>query len=1215
MTIWSPEQLKAIELRNRELLVSAAAGSGKTSVLVERIVGMVTDETKPIDVDKLLIVTFTKAAAAEMRTRLYKRLLQAAEEHPDNKHIRRQLTLIGQAHVQTIDSFCSYVLRNYFHTINLDPGFRTGDEGELALLERDVLEDLMEQKYEEASPEFIHMMEYFVTEKMDNAFLDTILKIYKFSQSSPNPDKWLDACVAPYRIKTAEELNAADWNRNFLQICKQTVTEYQADYQEMMTLVRDPEGPGYLDTFLTEEGRIFDGLLRAQTYEDYYNALAQVTFKTKPRAKKGDEFSPELGDRVSAIRDSYKSGIKELQGEFAIPVEAVLEDLSVAAPAVEELIHTVRTFSENLSAEKQRLGVISFSDGEHLALKILWDEAKGAPTAVAEAIAEEFEEILIDEYQDSNYLQETILRAVSKERDGRHSIFMVGDMKQSIYRFRMACPDLFVEKYNRFDAAEEEPTENGQKIELNANFRSRPEVTDAVNHVFKRVMRHEVGQIDYTSKEALYPKGTFAETELPTAGTAELLLLCKSDETIAPAADDSTASATDGTTAPATDDPEAQEEQKDLSNAELEAEMIAAEIKKLVDKEQGLYIQEREKGYRKASYKDIVILMRSLTYGPVFADILASHGIPCYVDRKTGFFDTSEIRLALNFLRVIDNPIDDVAMAAVLMSPICNFTPEDMVTIRTDAGEWTPANGLYGLLKEFLYKARKMPERAELLEKVENVWAILEFFRVKSRDLSLPGLLRLIYRETNMLNFYGAMPGGERRVANLNHLITRAADYENLCYTGVFNFVRYIEKKRELNADEGEVSTAGENEDLVRIVTIHGSKGLEYPVVFVANTHRKFNTSDANASIILHQDMGVGIGAVRLDERTETNTYYKHVMGKMSKRESYGEELRVLYVAMTRAKEKLYLTGVTKDLPDPLYDERPVATKDIMGGNCYLKWCLRSLTEDAPIKVRTVYEKNLAPAIPEIATEPAETRFLDDVMAEPFPKAISEEIEAMLSFDYHIDDLSDVPASMSVSALKQAAMHAGDDPDDERVFRAKPMVYDNRDLITGAALGTLYHRVMEKMIPGETAADGIDRMTALGLTSELEKSTIDTTKVDGFWQSELGNRFRMAFEAGKGFREKQFIIALPIETVLPSVHVKDPEETVMIQGVVDMYFEEPDGLVLVDYKTDRVSNEDVLTMRYRTQLEYYAKALEMLTGKTVKEKWIYSFALEKEISL
>lgn len=1262
MTKWSNEQLQAMKLRQRELLVSAAAGSGKTSVLVERIVQMVTDSENPIDVDRLLIVTFTNAAASEMRTRLYKRLLKEAEAQPENKHIRKQLTLIGQAHVQTIDSFCSYVLRNYFHVINLDPAFRIGDEGELELLKNDTLEALLEEKYQKAEASFLEMTEYFATTKSDEQLENLVKAIYEFSQSSPEPEKWLAACLEPYCVEDETTFNEAPWNRAYLKDFRNLVSEIKADAEKMSEIINAPDGPLFMQAVLDDDLELMTDLETAETYQDVYDR-AQRGWKRLTKSRKAD-FSEELYQRAKELRDTYKSEINGLTAGFSLPVEEVLEDLKAARPAVRELLQFVTEFSSSFAEEKKKRGIISFSDGEHLALQIL--EKDGEPTDVAKALSEEFSEILIDEYQDSNYLQERILRAVSKERDGHRSIFMVGDMKQSIYRFRMARPELFVDKYDRFSEATDEPDEIGQKIELNANYRSRSSVTQATNYIFGKLMHKSVGNIEYTEKEALHPMGEFKETSLPTAGKAELLLFAEGaieEPGTVPAEN-----AEDGAKEEAQNTSEEESAVEELGRFEKEAEMIAAEIKKLVSPTDGIFVADKDApggtaesgtevpaGYRHATYRDIVILLRSLSggAGEAFADVLTSNGIPCYVNRKTGFYDTFEIRNALNILKVIDNPVDDISLAAVMHSPLFGFSSTEMSEIRTGIGNVSVSNGFYGCLRRFL---RQEDAPTALCEKIRSFLSTIESLRELSRDLSLSALLRRVYSDTGLLRFAAAMTGGERRVANLNQLIVKAGDYEKLSYTGVFNFIRYVERKRELSSDEGEMSTVNENDNIVRIMTIHTSKGLEYPIVFVSGLGKKMNLTDSQGTFNLHADLGIGVSAIRLDERTERDTYYNQIVKASSLREALGEELRVLYVAMTRAKEKLYLTGTAKAarldleglrrLREALSDganqapDLGLPTSEIVPGysvlsnHSYLAWVLSALSVDAPLNMRIVTEKDIQISEQnqeEVATRTAEA--LRIALTQEISEETKNRVQELLSFNPHIDDLQDIPATLSVSALKAAALQAQEDPAEESNCQTEVLFIDNKDLITekteaemyytkfgqtkltGASRGTLYHTFMERMNPHETAEEALARFEEGGLTSDIEKSTIETAKVDSFWASDLGKRFQMAYDGGKGYRERQFIIALPVKEVLPEKNVLSSNETIMIQGVIDMYFEEEDGIVLVDYKTDRVSNEDILRSRYTVQLEYYEKALEMITGKPVKEKWIYSFALNKEMKL
>lgn len=1215
MRAWSNEQLQAIRLRKRELLVSAAAGSGKTTVLVERIIRWVTergpDGEAPEDVDHFLIVTFTRAAAAEMRTRLYDRLMEEAEKAADTdrelaRHIRRQLTLIGQAHVQTIDAFASFVLKNYFHEIGLDPSFRIGDEGELGLMRQDVLSELLEDQYKEADPGFLHCMEYFTAARKKDDISELLLKLYDYSQSAVYPEKWLESLAEPYRIRTVEELEAAKWNQEFYQFVREYLRGLGPIFEEAIAVSAAPNGPSRFIARLSEEK---EKVLYAASSKDYGQFADRIDalkeFSVKP-GKQDAGTSDALFSELQRLTGSIFKAEEELKKIFQYNADKILTDLRTACPAVEELAGLAGQFAERYRKEKEKHGLIDFSDAEHLALRILTGE-DGAPTSAAKDLADHFREILIDEYQDSNSLQEALLGAVATKGPNGRNVFMVGDKKQSIYMFRRANPELFVDKFRRFQPAGEEPEGDGQTVELNANYRSRKEVADTVNFWFERLMRESVGSIEYNEREILRPKGEFAAEDRPADRKTAFLI-----------ADLKQAS-----------DNGSEDEEEDLGKVRSEAHLIAGEIRKLVDS--GFPVQEKGPGgslrLRKARYQDVVILVRSRS-GRIletFTDVFAEYGIPCHAEARTGFYDTLEIRFAMNLLRVLSNPIDDTAFASVLKNPLSGFTNEDLARIVSEAGKGKKEDGVYKFPNGFFGRVRAcmetLPEEDPLGRKLRKQMAQIERFRALSSEMPLSGFIRLLLRETGLSDFVSAMSSGKRRLANLEQLVERAREFEKTSYAGLFNFIRFIEKKAQTEIDEGEANVETEKDDVVRIMTMHGSKGLEFPIVFLPKMQQKI-ASDSG-QVFTNSALGIGIRAVSLKTREQYDTYYENVLKTRNKAEQRGEELRILYVAMTRAKEKLYLTAALDDAGKTLdgYREhfregaRRLSAAEILSAGTVIEWLLLATDDTAPVELTPVPREDILAGYEKRETDLNYTRerLIADYSA-PAPEAALQEVDRIISARYLRDGLYKVPASVTVSRLKAAAAERAEDPMEEHQVRLRWIRDDETpERITGRARGTLYHLVMERMDPHKDARSETARLTALGLTSQREEATIKSVEIDAFWASPLGKRFIRAYDEGRGFREKQFILAVPIREI-PELFAEntdvDPEETVMVQGVIDLYFEEEDGLTVVDYKTDVVDRPEELVRRYEAQLRYYRKALEAMTGKTVKESYIWSFRLQ-----
>ncbi|MBQ6542525.1 MAG: helicase-exonuclease AddAB subunit AddA [Lachnospiraceae bacterium] len=1222
MRAWSDEQKLAIDLRKRELLVSAAAGSGKTTVLVERLIKWVTekgpDGEGPADIDQFLVVTFTKAAAAEMRTRLYSRLMKEAENAADSdktlaRHIRKQLTLIGQAHVQTIDAFASFVLRNYFHEIDLDPAFRIGEQGELALMRQDAIATLLEEEYQKGTPGFLHCMEYFTPNAKNDDLSKLLLKLYDYSQSAADPEKWLESLSAPYKINTKEELDQADWNRWLYHFVLDLLGGMRNDVDEAIAMCARPDGSARLSEILSGVRDKIQDAMGAERYDQFYLRINALTTPAVSYTKKETEAktSVPLFNEIKRIAGRVYKMTEDLQNIFQYPAEKVLSDLHTASKAVEELADLIRAFGNKFTEMKREHNLIDFSDAEHLALKVLRDE-NGARTETAKDLAGKFKEILIDEYQDSNNLQEELLGAVSTDGPNGRNIFMVGDKKQSIYRFRRANPDLFIDKFHAFDKAREEASGIGQTVELNANYRSRKEVTDTVNSWFRLLMRETVGGIDYDEREELIPKGTFIEEEKPLDRQTEFLLADLKE------ADDDPSSGGDN----------------ELSALEAQAHVIASEIRKLVDN--GFPVQERGRDdtlrFRKVRYQDIVILIKDRNGGilETFTDIFAAYGVPCHADATAGFYETLEIRYVMDLLRVLTNPIDDASFVSVLKNPLSGFTNDDLAAVFSAAGKGDPADGPYKFANGFFGRVRKYvtekpaedPLRKKLCDQLERI----EHFRKLSAEMPLSGFIRMLYRETGLNSFVAAMNNGKRRLANLEQLIERAREFENTSYAGLFNFIRYIEKKAQTEVEEGEANVETEKDDVVRIMTMHGSKGLEFPIVFLPKMEQRCKTDGGTVST--NSRLGIGIHATDLKRREQYDTYYENVLKARNKVEARGEELRVLYVAMTRAREKLYLTAALQDLEKTLgayevhFESGAVrlSTSTILSASTLIDWLLEATDNDTPVRMRRIPRSEILNGyVAKSGQRDYSKEQLADAFGAPVSPASSLEVDRVISARYLRDDLSKIPASVTVSRLKAAAQEQAEEEQEEE--RTRPVyVADDKtpERITGSARGTLYHLVMERMDPHKDAESEVARLTAVGLTSKEEQATIKLAQIDAFWASSLGKRFIKAYDRGQGFREKQFILALPVREIpelFPDDLAVDPGETVMIQGVIDLYFEEEDGLVLLDYKTDVVNEPQELVRRYATQLRYYRKALEAVTGKTVKESYIWSFRLGKLISV
>lgn len=1196
---WTESQKKVIDRRERNILVSAAAGSGKTAVLVERIIQKITQDK--VDIDKLLIVTFTNAAAAEMRERIRDAIEKKLEEEPEDIHLQRQFTLVHNAQITTIDSFCLYVIRNYFYKIDLEPNFRVADEGELSLLRSDVLGKLLEAHYAAGEEAFLSFVAGYGSAKSDQAIQDMILKMYTYAQSYPWPDEWLVSCGQAYDLKEEADMEQADWMKQFLDSLVTAVSDCGSQMREALNVCEEPDGPYMYADALKEDIRRLDAIRESGSYARFgeeINAYAKAF--PKLAAARKFEGSVEKKELVQNIRNAMKKEIKDMRDKFFFKEpEEIFLDMKKTAPAVKMLVALTEEFASCFAAEKKRKNLVDFSDMEHFALKILVDQTTKEPTETADEFAALFDEIMIDEYQDSNYVQETLLRAVSKERFGQNNLFMVGDVKQSIYRFRLARPELFMEKFDTYAAG----TPGCERIDLQKNFRSRDEVLSGVNDIFYKIMCRDLGNVVYDENAALYPGADYPEDMDPAMFAMEVLV-----------ADESGA--------------------EEMERVELEARMIASRIHEM--RKEGQTVTDKESGeLRPMEYRDIVILLRSVSgMADTFVKVLSEEGIPAFTTSRTGYFSTVEIQTVLNMLRVIDNPMQDIPLAAVLYSPVGGFSGEDLAKIRAVSGEKT--------FYESILTYDTMPEEEtdqKLRERLRGFLAKLEDFRKRVPYTPVHELITELLEENGYLSYITALPAGEQKCANVQMLIEQAIHYEDTSYKGLFHFVRYIEKLRKYDVDYGEADIINENENAVRIMSIHKSKGLEFPVVFAAGMGKTFNTQDTRSRLILHPELGIGLDCMDTVRRTKTPTLLKRTLARQTEEENLGEELRVLYVALTRAKEKLILCGCLKDVEKKFGEyrqnadtEHPVSFLARSSAHCYFDWVLPALySYPEKYEIRVFGETDaraghLKEAVRTLLTKEQVKRTVQTV-----DKELLEKIEERLSFAYPFEAEKDIKTKVSVSEIKHQRMQF--EPEEmetvqwyaeEETEEIVPDFIEKRDRVNrGALRGSAMHLVMQCLPFAGSPSDGNKKQMYAWIAEELEKlkkaGRLDETMYElvripmivDFFASSLGKRMVQADQREELRKEKAFVLGIPAGEIWDC----DSRELVLVQGIVDAFFYEDGDIILMDYKTDSVEKPEQLIQRYQAQLDLYARALEEATGKKVREKIIYSFHLKKEIIL
>ena len=1183
---WTSEQQKVIDLRNRNILVSAAAGSGKTAVLVERIIRRLTEDDTPTDVDRLLIVTFTEAAAAEMKERISAAIEKKLEERPGDIRLERQATLIHSAQITTIHSFCLAVIRDHFHVIGIDPGFRIAEEGELKLLKQDVLEELLEECYAEAKEEFLDFTERFGSGKSDKKIEEIILKMYEYSRSYPRPDRWLDQCVKAYE---SEDLEVRAEER-----VRMRAADIERVLERGLKICEEPDGPYMYGDMLDSDLQELEELQQAENFDAMYSAAAGFKWK-RLSSKKDDTVSPDKKEKVKKLREQAKSLLKGMQEDyFYAPHEVWQQDMQDALPSVVTLTELVKRFAHMLDEKKRLRNMIDFNDMEQFALAILTEEKDGelVPSAVAGEYEDRFDEVMIDEYQDSNLVQETILTSVSRVSRGEYNIFMVGDVKQSIYSFRLSRPELFMEKYNTYSLKDSVT----QRIDLHKNFRSREEVLDSVNDIFRQIMKKELGGIEYDDSAALYPGAEFPP--LPSGKEdfckSELLLLDKEDT-------------------------------GDGDERQAEARMIARRIRELI--RDGVVLDKETREYRRVQYRDIVILTRSIRgWAEVFSSVLGEEGIPAYSVSREGYFETYEVSVLLDYLKILDNARQDLPLAAVLTSVFGGLNTRELAEIRI-AYPNVPFYEAAAMCAES--DAAEDACMEELRGKLRRFYDQVRYFREKVPYTPIHELLEEIIDKTGYGLYIAAMPGGAQRMANVEMLTERAAAFEGTSYKGLFNFVRYIAQLKKYDVDYGEAGIMDEQADTVRIMSIHKSKGLEFPIVFVAGMGKKFNTQDTKGSVLLHPDWGAGVDLIDLKRRTKTPTFLKKMIREETALENLAEEMRILYVALTRAKEKLIMTGAAKITEDG-------AVSDISGvfraegAKCYLDWVLPCILSDetgkvkqeSPVEVSVFRAEDLTPQQEEVQAEVMSEDVLrnwDD--SQVYEPELRERLDAQIDYVYPFEDEGKMKLKFTVSELKKwasLAEEAGEEMYEEPVVVPLiPEFLKEEEILTGAPRGSAYHKLLELLdftvdydVENLTAA--VQQLRQEGRLTDEMAECIRPKDILRFLGCRSGRRMADAARNGKLYKEQPFVLSVDASEIYPE---DCSGEKILVQGIIDVYFEEPDGLVVLDYKTDKVRTGNELKEKYHAQLDYYAQALEQLTEKPVKEKIIYSFTLGEEIEV
>ena len=1282
MALWTEEQKAVIAHREGNLLVSAAAGSGKTAVLVEHVLSLILEENASLS--SLVLMTFTEAAAEEMKERIKKRLEEHLQKGYD-KRILREIALLPTANISTIHAFCKRLIEENYAGLSIDAHFRIGDTGEMSLLQSDILEELLEEEYERKEESFLAFVDQFSMGKKDKGIEELILKLYNLASAMPFPKAYLQGLLEEDSHSRREK-----WEKDLYIDMKSRLENLSLLYEEALDLCREPNGPIEYEERILEEREQCLALANTDTLEELVRGLENLSFgRLKSTKAEGKEL-------VKSLRERGKKTLKAWQENYRLLPEELEEEVEEKGQKrILELVRLCLLFLERYQKEKEERAVLDFSDLEHFALKLLYKDGEdksieeeaekkteheievckdGAKeigrgkeqevrySALADELAKSYREILVDEYQDSNLVQEYIVRALSQERFGKPNVFQVGDVKQSIYRFRMARPELFLEKYH---------DESYPKIFLRKNFRSDEGVLSAVNTLFFKIMKKDFGGIEYDLENSLFlgklrteeakqeensgenqgeedkaqsgeEHKEKSEGEAPITGKqrrdqTELLLLelektgsteeegedSKEDDSMG---DDGNSASNSSSNSPFGKSP---------SKLELECKMIAAKVRELL-----------EKGY---AYKDMVILLRSPhSVSREMVDIFGKEGIPAYAELKTGYYSAVEVETILSFLAIIDNPRQDIPMAAVLRSPLFSFTDEELgqiVLVKRSLYEKP-----YDKSKENAVNLSLQAEKA-LSPALEEKWQAfqnkLERYRRLSRSLRLHSLLTLIYEETDYYNYVRALPLGEKRQANLDQLLEDAKQFEKGSYSGLFHFIRYIEKVKKQEQDQGEATVFSEKDDLLRIMSIHHSKGLQFKVVFLSQLHKTFNKMDSKAKMLMDSELGLAADYLDLETRIKYPSLHKIAIKEKGERESLGEELRVLYVAMTRAEEKLILTGVCKNEEDLIKKfpmQERLSLEDIRGATSYLAWILMAYsrsffegTKTEEIALRFLSKEDLEEKEGKdmgeaISLEKKLYEFLDTGREKTEAEKLMEE---HFSYVYPYEKSTHRSPKYSVSLLKMKAMEehgealsetgqegkavapewdeANANAEEKQQAKEKPnspliqkMKAEGKNI--GAAIGDSYHHALAFY----DYSKDISQLSEF--LSPEEYGLLNQEKLKKFLDSPLGQLFAKAYKENTLYREQHFMQEVEYEKLFPE-EGEDNVEKVILQGIIDAFIMEEDGIILVDYKTDLVKDGEELRNRYQKQIDLYSEALEQILGKKVKRRVLYSFSLGEEVDL
>ena len=1204
---WTKEQLDAISKKSSNILVAAAAGSGKTAVLVERIIRKIIEDR--IDIDKILVVTFTSPAASEMRERILEAIYKKIDENPEDENLQRQVNLLNKASICTIDSFCLDVIRNNFFEIDVSANARVADGTEVNLLKQETLDDIFEEKYIENNKDFLDLIGTYTKYNKDEDLENLILNIYEYIQSTPFPEEWLEEKIEMFNISDKlSNFSNTEWGKRILEYADKVLEDCILKLESVLKSTQRFKELEKYNAVIQDDIVNYNQI--KQSLDNWDLAVEEInnfTNKPWPSLKKIENC---LKDEAKEIRDSAKKEFTKIKDLIPYSSEEANSDILYMYGVLKKLQSIILEFSERFYNKKREKNIIDFNDMEHLALKILLKKDENGnivPTEVAKKYSEKFEEIAIDEYQDSNLVQECILNSVSRG----NNIFMVGDVKQSIYKFRQARPELFLEKYNSYKLNPDNM--ESRKIQLFKNFRSRENILEVTNIVFKNIMSTELGNINYDENEYLNLGASYEKIENQNLKTDINIIEKQDDENDI-----------------WKEEQDSEEEQEELvQDVILEARFVARKVKELIDSK--YQVTDKKEGKRDIKFRDIAILLRSAnTVATIYEKELSELGIAVYSDSSESYLQSIEIDTIMSLLKVINNPMQDIPLVTVLRSSIGNFTDNELIDI-----------SFFGQKESFYEKILKAKENSnnnELKEKIELFLNLLDKWREEEKYKPLDELIWQIYLDSGYLDYVSLMPNGELRVSNLKMLFERAKQYERASFKGLYNFINFIDKLKGSSGDLSAAKIIGENENVVRIMSIHKSKGLEFPVVILAGTGKQFNFQDLNKKLLLHQDLGIGPQYIDATRHIEFKTLAKKAIALTAKRDIVSEEMRVLYVALTRAKEKLIITGMQGHVNKCLSEKQKLLEAYKDGGEklnpflvqkykTYIDWLELVYLKEGIENTKDLMEVNIIPKadlLKNIKDEENEEKNINEKIKDEVEKAKDsdrqEKIKKILEWTYNYNNLETVPTKTSVTKIKELNKKNStlleNSVKDTINTKPKFLNLEEDSKISAAEKGTLMHLCIQKMdekkdYTKEDIKQLIENLVLKDLITKVEAENINIEKLLEYTKSDLWQELRYA---KKIFKEQPFYINIPVNKIYNLETSTD--ENVLVQGIIDLYFiNKYDELVLVDYKTDyvKIGEEALLMEKYETQIELYKQALEESTGKKVKRAEIYSIYLNKLI--